>query len=202
MPLMLLRLLAIMLLGAVVVVATPRTVTAQQTGALSLEIAVVDVQKILRQSLASRTIRPQLAKIRKKYRERFKKQEQELRAANQDLARQRTILSPEAYEAQRKAFRLRASNAQREVQAAQRRLDSVVATAMRKVHRTLQGVTAKYASEKNIKLILPKSGVLLMETRFDITAEILKRLNKKLPALTLQLSPPTAAGLKGKDGKK
>lgn len=203
----LLRFSAIMLLGSLLVIAAPGTATAQKagaqkTGASSLEIAVVDVQKVLREATASKTIRPQLEKLKKEYRARFKKQEQELRAANQDLSRQRAILSPEAYEEQRKAFRKRASKVQREIQAARRRLDRALATAMRKVHRTLRGITAKYARQEGIQLILPKSGVLLMETRFDITDEILKRLNKQLPTLTLELSPVAADGETGKNGKK
>ena len=41
-----------------------------------------------------------------------------------------------------------------------------------------------------------------METRFDITAEILKRLNKQLPSLTLELPPVASDGTTGKNGKK
>lgn len=208
----LLRFSAIMLLGALLGIAAPGTTIAQKvsaqksaeqkTGVGTLEIAVVDVQKILRQATASKTIRPQLAKLKKQYRARFKKQEQELRAANQDLSRQRAILSPEAYEQQRKAFRKRASKVQREVQAARRRLDGALASAMRKVHRALRGITAKYARQEGIQLILPKSGVLLMETRFDITDEILQRLNKQLPTVKLELPPVAADGATGKNGKK
>ncbi len=203
----LLRILAIMLMGAVSGGLVPGPAAAQQadapkTGAISLEIAVVDVQKILREATASKTIRPQLAKLKQEYRARFKKQEQELRAASQDLSRQRAILSPEAYEQQRKAFRKRASKVQREVQAARRRLDGALASAMRKVHRALRGITAKYARQEGIQLILPKSGVLLMETRFDITDEILQRLNKQLPTVKLELPPVAADGATGKNGKK
>lgn len=199
---MIVRLSGIALLAALIGFVAPAAAAEKKPGSMSIEIAVVDVQKILRESAASRTIRPQLAKLKKEYQARFKKKEEELRAANQDLNRQRAILSPEAYEAQRKAFRERATAAQREVQAAQRRLDGALATAMRKVHHTLQGITAAYAQEKGIMMILPKSGVLLMETRFDITEEILARLNKKLPSLTIELVPESPGNPGGKNGKK
>lgn len=203
MPHVLLRFFGVALcLGTLAGGLVPGPAVAQKAGAGTFEIAVVDVQKILREAAASRTIRPQLAKLKKEYRARFKKMEEVLRAANQDLNRQRAILSPEAYKVQRKAFRKRASETQREVQAAQRQLDGSLATAMRKIHRTLQRITAKFAEDKGIKLILPKSSVLLMETRFDITEEILKRLNEQLPSLTIKVPPAPAGGSKGKDGKK
>jgi len=197
----LVRLIHIAMLGALFGVPVIPA-AAQQAAPETLEIAVVDVQRILRDSAASRNIRPQLEKLKQDFQARFKKQEEVLRAANQDLNRQRAILSPEAYEAQRKAFRARASEAQREVQAARRQFDSALATAMRRVHTTLLGITQKYAQEKGIKLILPRSGVLLMKPSFDITAELLKRLDKQLPSLKVELPPASATAPKGKDGTK
>lgn len=197
---MLIKLIRNALLGIWIGIAAGPAV-AQQAGSGSLDIAVVDVQRILRDSAASRNIRPQLEKLKEEFQARFKKQEDVLRAANQDLNRQRAILAPEAYEAQRKAFRERASEAQRQVQAARRQFDGALAIAMRKVHSTLLGITQEYAQEKGIKLILPKSGVLLMKPSFDITAELLKRLDKKLPTLKIELPPVSPAASKGKDGK-
>jgi len=174
---------------------------AAQKAPSQVEIAVVDVQKILRESAASRTIRPQLDKLKTEYQAEFKKKEDSLRAANQDLVRQRAILSPEAYEAQRKAFRERATAAQREVQTARRRFDAALAAAMRKVHGSLLVITKKYAEERGIKLILPKSGVLMMSPNFDITEEILARLNKQLPSLKIELPPLPATAPNGGNGK-
>ena len=57
MPKVLIRIFAIVLLGAVMGGIALAPLAAQQAGAVSLDIAVVDVQKILRQSAASRTIR-------------------------------------------------------------------------------------------------------------------------------------------------
>lgn len=197
-----LRFFVAVLLGALLSGAGASPVAAQQAAPASIDIAVVDVQKILRESAASRMIRPQLAKLKKEFQAEFKKKEETLRAANEDLNRQRAILSPDAYEAQRKAFRERATAAQREVQTARRRFDGALATAMRKVHGSLLAITRKYAAERGIKLILPKSGVLLMVPRYDITAEILARLNKQLPTLKVELPPVSRAAPKGKDRKK
>jgi len=198
---LLLRSLQILLIGAAL--GGPPATAAEPKGAVgSPQIAIVDVQKILRESAASRSLRPQLIKLKEDYQARFKKTEEDLRAQNQDLNRQRAILSPEAYEAQRTAFRKRASVVQREVQAAQRQLDGALANAMGRVHDTFVRITEKYAREKGIRLILPRSGVIMMDTRYDITAAILKELNKQLPTLKIQLPPAGGTGADGKDGKK
>ena len=67
-------------------------------------IAVLDIQRILRESLAAKSVRPQADKIRGKYQKEVRNQESQLRKAEQDLARQRAILSPEAYAQKRRKF--------------------------------------------------------------------------------------------------
>lgn len=200
---MLPRLFGIALAGALLVGGFGTQLAAAQVAPPPrIDIAVVDVQKILRESAASRTIRPQLEKLKKEYQAEFKQKEDALRAANQDLNRQRAILSPEAYEVQRKAFRERATAAQREVQTARRRFDGALAAAMRKVHGSLLTITKKYAEERGIKMILPKSSVLMMVPNFDITGEILARLNKKLPSLKIELPPVPNPAPRGTGNKK
>ncbi len=153
-------------------------------------IAVLDIQRILRESLAAKSVRPQADKIRGKYQKEVRNQESQLRKAEQDLARQRAILSPEAYAQKRRKFEERARTAQRSVQGRKRQLDKAFGGAMEKVRGALVKIAAKIASERKINLVLPKSVVLLSLKSLDITDQTLARLNKQLPSVKVTVARP------------
>lgn len=161
--------------------------TAQEKAPAQTRFAVINLQLILRDAAATKTIRPQIEKLKKKYENQFKKFESELRATDQDLQRQRTILSPDAYAAKRKAFKERVNGLQREVQTVQRLLDRAGRNALGKVHRAFHQIRGEIAKEKSLHFIFPRSGMLHVDPRFDLTGEILKRLNKKLPSVVVQM---------------
>jgi Skp family chaperone for outer membrane proteins len=163
--------------------------SAASSGGPVERIGVVDVQKILRDSSATRAIRPQLDKMKNNYQAQFKKEEDELRAADQDLERQRAILSPEAFNEKRNEFQKRANELQRKVQEARQLLDESLGNAMGIVQDRLRDVLIQVRDEHKLQLILFRSAVIAMEPRFDITDEVLKRLNQKLPSVTVKLPP-------------
>jgi outer membrane protein len=149
----------------------------------SASIAVIDIQKILRDSLAAKSVRPQAKKMRTGFQNDVRRQQEELRKAEQALAQQRSILSPESYAKKRRDFETRARQAQRQVQARKRQLEGAFNTAMEKVRRSLIIVAQELAKERKVNIVLPKSVVLLSITGLDITDQALKRLNKRLPSV-------------------
>src|SRR5688500_16951311 len=67
-------------------------------------IAVVDVQYILQESVASKNIQKQLDAQRQTYQNEISKQEEKLRAAEQELNQQRSNLSADAFSQKRREF--------------------------------------------------------------------------------------------------
>ncbi len=157
---------------------------AQEKG---FSVAVIDVQRVLRKSAATKSILPQLEKIKRNYEKEIRQQEKELRAANQDLVRQRAILTPEAYNQRRKKFERRAGEAQRSLQNTKRTLDRAVGQARNKVHRALMMIAQEIAKERSVNLVLPRSAILVMEKKLNITSEVIKRLDKRLPSVAIAL---------------
>ena len=143
-------------------------------------VGVIDIQKVLRSSVAARSIRPQMEKLKAKFQQRLKKTEAELLIAKQDLERERAIL-PEGFLERRKAFERRVSDTQRQVQTVNRKLDRALANSMRQVHKNLREITKDLAKERSLHFVVPKRVMIFYEKRFDITQEVSRRLNKKLP---------------------
>tara|TARA_Y100000588_G_scaffold6653_1_gene7947 strand:+ start:130 stop:696 length:567 start_codon:yes stop_codon:yes gene_type:complete len=143
-------------------------------------IGVIDTQKVIKSSTAARSIRPQMEKLKKVYRTKFKKTEGLLQKTKKELQKQRTIM-PDDYSEKLKEFQNRVRETQRQVQNVNRMFDRALANSMRRVHKTLNNITMEVAQEKELKFVFPKRVVIFFEESSDITMEVLRRLNKRLP---------------------
>ena len=153
-------------------------------------IAVLDVNHILKESRASKSVRPQVAKLRKSFQAEVKRQEGVLRKADQELKRKRSVLAPEAYAKRRRDFEEHAKRAQRDVRERRKLLEQALGAARAQLRKTMFQVVAKLAKEKKLNLVLPRRSVVLSVKQLDITAETLKRLDKKLPTIKVRLPKP------------
>lgn len=155
---------------------------------VQIPVAVLDVQRILIDALAVKNIREQITKYGTSFEEEIEKERKEIRTANQELARQRTILSPEAFAEKRRKFEQRVVEVQRLVQQRQRELDISRNEAMIVVNKAYTGIVSKIANERNLAVILRKNQTAYAVTSLDITKEVLSRLDKKMP--TVKISKP------------
>ncbi len=153
-------------------------------------IAIVDIQRIMRDSNATKSITSQIEKQRNAYQQDITKQENDLRNAEQELNKQRTIISPEAFAERRRAFEQRVGNLQRDVQNRKRELDKSFSVASGIVERELNAIVGALVDERKLTLVLPRSQTIYYNPQMEVTDEVMKRLNAKLPSVMV---PPTAA---------
>lgn len=153
---------------------------------LPFPVAVLDVQSILRDAKAVRSIRDQVTEIGASFEKEIQKERDSIRTKNQELARQRTILAPEAFAEKRREFEQRVVEVQRLVQKRQRELDISRNEAMSKVNSSYVEIVSKIAQERNLALILKKSQTAYTVKTLDITQDVLSRLDKKLPTVKVK----------------
>lgn len=143
--------------------------------------AVIDYQRILREAKAAQAIRDQVESRRKLYQDEIAKQEQRLHEADKELARQRSILSAEAFSERRRAFEGEVAGVQRMAQERRRELDQAAAAALNNVRTAMIEVVGELAEARGFNLVLPTSGLLLFSPAIDLTNETLAQLDRKLP---------------------
>jgi outer membrane protein len=143
--------------------------------------AVIDYQRILREARAARAIRDQVESRRKLYQDEIAKQEQRLHEADKELARQRSILSAEAFAERRRAFESEVAVVQRMAQERRRQLDQAAAAALNNVRSAMIEVVGELAQSRGFNLVLPTSGLLLFSPSIDLTNDTLAQLDQKLP---------------------
>ncbi len=146
-------------------------------------LAIIDVQKVLRESTAVSALSREIEEQKVQYQEELREQERALRDADQELTRQRSILSPEAYAKKRGELEQRVATLQREARNRKRGLDKVFTQGMIKVQAELTRVAKEIAEERGLDLVLSKATVVLVKPKFELTQEAVRRLNDRLPDL-------------------
>lgn len=142
---------------------------------------VIDHQRLLREAKAARAIRDQVETRRKLYQEQIAKEEQRLHEANKELTRQSSVLAPEALAEKRRTFERQVAEVQRMAQERRRQLDQVAAAALNDVRSAVIQIIGELSDARGFNLVLPTSGLLLFSPQIDMTDEVLKQLDRKLP---------------------
>lgn len=148
-------------------------------------LAVIDVQKIIRESTAVKSMSKRIEAQRSNYQAELRKKEEVLRKSDRELARQRAVLSAAVYAEKRNELEKQVAAMQREVKQKKRKLDRLFSTGMGKVQNELVKVAKEIAEERGLDMVLSKAAVVIVKPKFDITAEALKRLNEHLPDVVL-----------------
>ena len=173
--------IATLLVAGLVSALLPGMVAAQNTPLPPATAAVIDYQRVMREARAAQSIRNQVEARRARYQEEIAAEEQRLLEADRELARQRGILSAEAFAERRKSFEEEVAQVQRFVQERRQQLDDVSAMALGEVREAVIQVVGELADQRGFNLVLPSAGVLLFSPQIEITDEVLDKLDADLP---------------------
>jgi outer membrane protein len=171
------------LVGAILVCAGPAVPNAQQQP--ELRLAILDVQRVRRDAAAVKSIRSQLETFGKRYRDETARDEQQLRQQREELTRKQAILAPDAFEAERRALEQKIGAAQGRLQQRQQAINKVRSDAMQQVLNSLQDVVTAIGKERGLTLILNRQTAVFADSGYDITDEVLRRLDSRLPTVAL-----------------
>jgi Skp family chaperone for outer membrane proteins len=154
-------------------------------------IAIVDVQRILQESLAAKSVQKQLEAQRAKFQNEIEGEENDLRQAEQDLAKEREKLAATAYGDREQQLRQRFSVVENHVQSRRKVLDQSFTDSMNTVRTALLDVVDKIAKGHGANLVIVKQQALWTDQPLDITDEVLKRLDQKLPQVNVAMPAET-----------
>lgn len=151
---------------------------------VATRLLVLDMQAVLRESSAVKGLQAFVAQERETVQAQIGQREAALKAADQALAREKSGLSPEDYQARRDNLAAAISQLQSDVQAARNRLDKTISDGMAKVQAALIPIVEQIAREKGADLVVSKALVILNRNELEVTGEVLRRLDATLPSLS------------------
>lgn len=153
----------------------------------NVNIAVVDVEQILTNSSAGKSVQQQLKTRREAFQKEFSARENNLMNAQKSLVAQKESLSPEEFNAKRKDFESQILETRSLFQKRRNSLDKGLSNALAELRKNIIQVTAEVSNENSYQIVLTRDSVVIVEKELDITEDVLTRLNAKVSNISLGL---------------
>jgi len=177
-------------------VLAPLAARAQQglPPAAAPSILVVDVPLVMRESKVGKSIGQQLTQQQSVYQKEISAQERDLQNAGNDLKRQEQILARDAYEQRARELQQRADELQRSVGGKREVLQRAEGNAGNEVLKTVFAIVHDIAGERRATHVLVRSPQIIayVDPAYDITDEVLRRLDQRMPALAVNFTAASA----------
>lgn len=151
------------------------------------KIAVVDVEKILTESSAGKSIQSQLNTRRESFQQEFSGREDTLMASQKALMDQKNDLNPEEFSSKRSEFEKQLFETKSLFQKRRNSLDKGLSNALEGLRKHIVQVTAEVSNESGYKMVLTRDSVVIVEKEMDITDLVLLRLNAKVSHIPLDM---------------
>jgi outer membrane protein len=148
-------------------------------------VAVIDTQAVLNQSIIGKAAKANLEERVKKAQVKLGALKADFDKQRADLEKQSTILSGSALEARREALEKKGLEVQRRYQDAQEELSKANEEELKRVVEEIRAVVEELATDRDYKFVIERDrqSVLYSSDRIDISAEVVKILDKKKVAL-------------------
>lgn len=165
--------------------AAAQTATPQPAAQLPLVVGIVDGDAVLNKSTAGKSLRQQFDQKVKALQADVAKQEDALRTQLQNLQSQRASLQPQDFDAKQLAIRQQADKLRTDAVNKRKAINQSAETARDTLVQSAQKALQDVAQQKGMTLVIDKSATHLSAPGWDMTNEVLQRLNKALPTIKM-----------------
>ena len=155
----------------------------QKSVAENLKIVFVDMDKIIATSNAGKKAQSSMDKFAKKENQKFDSIEANLKKKEQDILKQKNIISKEELDKKVKSFQAEISKLRKEKVEFNRNIIKKNKEATSKMINEINKILTQYASDNSVSLVIQKKNIIIGKTELDITPEILKEFNNKVKSI-------------------
>ena len=163
----------------------------------ALNILVVDVQSLLQNSKSAKLVRQQIEQKRTEFQKEMSAQEGALRQEHDTLQRQQGSLSAEAFNQKGREFQQKLNEFDKNMQGKRQILEKANSEALEKINEVMLKIIADIAKERKANLVFLRSELVLFDQNFEISDEVLQKLDEQLPTLAVNFTAPVAANAPG-----
>ena len=148
-------------------------------------IAVVDMQKIVGQSLAAVKVREFIENKKQEFGSELKNEEEELKKLQEDLANQRSIMPPDEFTELEGNFRKRVEGLQQMVAERNQLLEEILSKSVQVIQLEAIKIITDIGKEKGLALTLDTSSVVIAANSINISNSVIELLNINLPEVDM-----------------
>ena len=148
-------------------------------------ISFLDMNKIMLQSKAGKSITIQLEELHKKNIDTFKKKEEELKNKESSIVSQKNVLTKEEFEKKINLLRKEANEYRIKRRDLINSLTKKRVDAQNKLINVINPILADYSKKNLISIIIQKKNIIIGKSELEITDDILKILDNSLNTVDL-----------------
>lgn len=149
----------------------------------SAVIAVLDVDQVIHDSQAGKSVMGQAEKYQQTFVQENTKEEGDLRTAQQDLAneQQKKVMSQEAFSERVKEFETKVGEYKARSFAREKAFQKSYNAAMSLLQKGMLESAQEVAQSHAFTMVLPRTQVILFDDKMNITKDVIVAMDKKLP---------------------
>lgn len=151
------------------------------------KIAVVNIQEVMSDSKAARSIQKQLDQYRNSFQDEFSKYERNLLEEQRKLVESRQDLTPEEFSKKRDAFEAQLLETRKLVQKRQQTLEKAAGEAVGELRLEVVKIVAEIADKNDYDMVITKQNVVLAQKDMDITVQVMTQLDKNIKEIKLKV---------------
>ena len=148
-------------------------------------IVYIDLNKIMRNSIAGKSITTQLENNHKKNISKFKTIEEDLKKDESEIISQKNVITKEEFEKKIIDLRDKANKFRKERNSNINNLNNQRLEATSKMITLIRPILSEFSDKNSISLIIDKKNIIIGKSLLDITDDILKIVNEKIGKIQL-----------------
>ena len=152
------------------------------------DVLIVNLQYVVSQSKSGVSLRKQSEVLNKEVIDLRDEVTKELQAKGKKLEEDKTLLAPEVFQERVNALQTEAESKQQELQAKVQKIQEAIQRASTSIDSVMSPILTEIVNEKGAKILLDRQSILFGDPKLDISAEVVKRLNKRLPDIKVTIS--------------
>jgi Skp family chaperone for outer membrane proteins len=168
--------------------AVDSTPASAQQQPVPVVVGVVNADTIVQDSKAGKSLKTQADQQQKAIKADYDKQQKLFDDAARKLAAQKDTLSAEDLRNKKEDLAQQAAQATKALNDRQRVLDRSVAKSQEQIVQALVDAVKDVAKAHGLTLVISKSVTPYLDPSYDISQEVMQKVNAKLPSVKLQLT--------------
>ena len=148
-------------------------------------VVYIDLNKIMSNSIAGKSITSQLENNHKKNISKFKIIEEELKKEEAEIISQKNVITKEEYEKKIIDLRDKANKFRKERNNNINNLNNQRLEATSKMITLVRPILSEFSDNNSISLIIDKKNIIIGKSLLDITDDILKIVDEKITKISL-----------------
>ena len=152
----------------------------------SNEITYLDLDKIIIESLAGKSITKKITSIQKKNNESLEAKEKKLFEKEKSIISKKNILQEKDFNEKVKAFKKEVNEYQKNRSKLIKEINQKKLNAISQLLDKLNPILARYSNEKSISMIVQKKNIIIGKSELDITNDIMKILDNEIKKINIK----------------